>query len=71
VSIELDEIDWMYRLEFAQDNQRRPLVKKEEVERSGKEFSMFHWNPESAATHADRLNLCLSTLSQIAADLGG
>ena len=28
VSIELDEIDWMYRLEFAQDNQRRPLVKK-------------------------------------------
>ncbi len=35
VSIELDEIDWMYRLEFAQDNQRRPLVKKEEVERSG------------------------------------
>ena len=35
VSLQLDEIDWVYRLEFAQDNQRRPLVKKEEVERSG------------------------------------
>ncbi len=29
------------------------------------------WNPEVAATHADSLNRCLSTLSQIAADLGG
>ena len=36
VSLQLDEIDWVYRLEFAQDNQRRPLVKKEEVERSGR-----------------------------------
>ena len=36
VSIELDKIDWVYRLEFAQDNQRRPLVKKEEIERSGR-----------------------------------
>ncbi len=36
VSLQLDEIDWVYRLEFAQDKQRRPLVKKEEVERSGK-----------------------------------
>ena len=35
------------------------------------EFSTNHWNPEVAATHADSLNRCLSTLSQIAADLGG
>ena len=35
------------------------------------EFSMFHWNPESAAANADRLNRCLNALSQIAADLGG
>ncbi|HEX7240183.1 MAG TPA: ATP-binding protein, partial [Longimicrobiaceae bacterium] len=35
VSLQLDESSWVYRLEFAQDNQRRPLVKREEVARDG------------------------------------
>ncbi len=35
VTLQLDESSWVYRLEFAQDNQRRPLVKREEVARDG------------------------------------
>jgi predicted ATPase len=35
VGIEVEETRWRYRLEFAQDNQRRPLVRKEEVQRDG------------------------------------
>lgn len=35
VGIEVEETQWRYRLEFAQDNQRRPLVRKEEVQRDG------------------------------------
>ena len=35
VSLRLDETDWRYRLEFAQDKQRRPLIKKEEVFKNG------------------------------------
>jgi predicted ATPase len=36
VAMALDDAVWTYRLEFAQDNQRRALVKKEEVTRDGK-----------------------------------
>jgi predicted ATPase len=36
VAMTLDEVAWSYRLEFAQDNQRRALVRKEEVRRDGK-----------------------------------
>lgn len=35
VSLQLDESEWTYRLEFAQDNQRRAQVKREEVTRGG------------------------------------
>lgn len=35
VEMFLDDERWTYRLELGQDNQRRPLVKKEEVRRSG------------------------------------
>ena len=33
------------------------------------EFSMFHWNPESAAIRADSLNRCLDVLIEIALNL--
>lgn len=36
VGMSLDEVRWTYRLEFAQDSQRRALVRKEEVTRDGK-----------------------------------
>ena len=36
VSMEIDEEDYRYRLEFAQDNQRRPLVRREDVLRNRK-----------------------------------
>ncbi|HEU0301900.1 MAG TPA: AAA family ATPase [Longimicrobium sp.] len=36
VAMSLDDTVWTYRLEFAQDNQRRALVRKEEVTRDGK-----------------------------------
>ncbi|HEU0079271.1 MAG TPA: AAA family ATPase [Longimicrobiaceae bacterium] len=35
VSILLEDLTWSYRLEFAQDNQRRPQVRREEVTRDG------------------------------------
>lgn len=36
VAMSLDDVVWTYRVEFAQDNQRRALVRKEEVRRDGK-----------------------------------
>jgi predicted ATPase len=36
VTMALDDARWRYRLEFAQDNQRRALVRKEEVVKDGK-----------------------------------
>ena len=36
VAMSLDDAVWTYRVEFAQDNQRRALVRKEEVTRDGK-----------------------------------
>ena len=33
------------------------------------EFSMFHWNPESAAIRADSLTRCLDVLREIAFNL--
>jgi predicted ATPase len=35
VSLDLDKQHWEYRLEFTQDNQRRPIVKREFVRRDG------------------------------------
>jgi predicted ATPase len=36
VAMSLDDGSWRYRLEFAQDNQRRALVRKEEVVKDGR-----------------------------------
>jgi len=33
-TLALDEVEWRYRLEFNQDNVRRPIVRKEEVWRA-------------------------------------
>lgn len=38
VRLQLGDDDWHYRLEFAQDNQRRPLVKLEKVLLNGREL---------------------------------
>jgi predicted ATPase len=35
VGVDLDGSDWSYRIEFSQDNQRRPLIHKEVVRRGG------------------------------------
>src|SRR5690606_4665052 len=35
VELQLDSGSWTYRLEFSQDNQRRPLVRHEEVLHNG------------------------------------
>lgn len=64
VSMSLDDAVWTYRLEFAQDNQRRALVKKEEVTRDGKSVLS---RPDAADTQ-DPNRLTQTHLEQVSAN---
>lgn len=62
VGVELEGIGWSYRLEFTQDNQRRPLVQREIVLRQG-EVVLNRPDPEDEAdssrltqTHLEQVN---------------
>jgi predicted ATPase len=62
VAMALDDAVWTYRLEFAQDNQRRALVRKEEVTRDGKtmlsrpDASDNHDPNQLTQTHLEQVN---------------
>lgn len=62
VAMSLDDVVWTYRLEFAQDNQRRALVRKEEVTRDGRtmlsrpDASDNHDPNRLTQTHLEQVN---------------
>jgi predicted ATPase len=56
--------DWRYRLEFVQDNQRIPLVGREQVWRNGKQIL----NRPDAEDHADPSRLTQTYLQQVNAN---
>jgi predicted ATPase len=66
VAMTLDEGTWKYRLEFAQDNQRRALVKKEEVSLNG---VMVLSRPDAPDTQ-DPNRLTQTHLEQVSANKG-
>lgn len=64
VALTLDDAAWTYRLEFAQDNQRRPLVRKEKVTRNG----MVILNRPDVSDNPDPNRLTQTHLEQVSAN---